>query len=833
MVLLVGIFLCFSVCITTNIRTEDTFTPHNSVATGQLTVGINFITPLEGETLSSNFTVKVNATVLHGIPLLLRWNNDSWIDLTDWYNTTSHFYEYPMDVTCLPTGNITFEAKQETEHGVIYSSVEAKIEWYQPPILVVCDYYNTNITDYYTNALETLGYNKGDGFSIWYTPTNGSPTASDLLEYQFVIWFRGSDASTFPIEERNAIETYLQDPSAHKMLLTGTEIVWRAYSGGGYESWLSYNFGVNDYIGDGSNTDNILGTIETPYFGTNYTYGGGDGSKMAGGAEWVRTLELSMGLFKYASQTYDEFAATLSPFVLGIFFGFAFDAISTSVDRVDLMNRTLNYLGTYDPPQTNILSPSGGELQRSPISLNWESMSDILPAIYNPTYKIFVDGQLVVDDWILETYALTLSDGNHTIRIVCEDNYGQRAYDSVTIEIDATYPKNEIMNFTEGEVVKSGILLFFNITDTHLDNVVSGWDSDSWTLFLPPYQTYVPSGDGVHIFHVNSTDTVGNWNYTQFSVICDDTLPDISLINMVNESSMKGGSSIQLEINDTHLNNVTYQWDLGEISIFEIEYETTLPFGEGMHDLFVNATDTAGNQRLAHYQFSTDDTAPTILLLNISNNTVLKTGTQMNFQIVDLHLESVGWRWDSADTVYYYESTILLYAPAVEGFHQLFINATDEAGNCHSESYEFVIDNTLPEITLSSPPEEIPIVGGISITVNVLVSYLKSVQFRWDLEDWNEWNAPYVTTAPLDDGFHSLFVNATDEAGNWIQVVFVFKVDNGLNNGSATTYTSIGIPIDILTNLGILGIGVGIGIGASFLALYFLTRRKLNDTSSS
>ena len=818
--------MCLSIVLTADLGNSAATSPETNPVLSQGSFGINFITPAEGEHLSGNITIKVNATVISNIPFLLRWNNDSWIDITDMYNATSKFYEYTMDVTCLPTGNVTFEAKQDTGHGIIHASVEATIDWYHPPILVVCDFYDVNITDYYTDALEALGYHEGIGYSTWHTVTNGSPTADDLLQYQFVIWFRGADTSAISLAERNAIQTYLHDMSLHKMLLSGTEIAWRAYNGGGYEAWLSTNFGVNDYIGDGSNSENVLGRIETPFSGTNYTYGGGDGSQMGGWADWLRTLDLSLGLFEYASSGYDEYAATMSPSVGGILFGFAFDAISTAAYRIDLMNRILNYLEIYSPPKLEIVAPSEGGLHRSPLPLSWNSSSEILTLVYTPTYKIFVDGKLVIDDWLLESYQLPITDGTHTVRIVCEDNYGQRDYGSITIEVDATYPITDPLNFNEGAVLKSGSLLIFNITDFHLDNVVSGWDFDAWTAFPSPYQTYLPSGDGIHVFHVNATDTAGNWNYTQFLLTCDDSPPSISLIGLMNSSSMNGGSNIQLEVNDTYLNSVLYHWDLDEDSVFVTEYETSLPLDEGVHDLFLNATDLAGNQRLSHYQFFTDDTAPTIHLLNISNYAILQTGAQMNFFISDLHFDSVGWRWDSTDITHYDVPSFALYAPAVEGIHYLFINATDEAGNSHNESYEFVIDNAQPEIVLSSPAQGVPIVGGTSITVEVTDIHLSSVQYRWDLEDWGSWDVPYVTTAPMDDGFHSLFIEATDEAGNWIQVVFVFVIDNTGGNGTTTPSTTPGIPIDFAAGLGILALGVGLGVGVSFLILQVLTRRK-------
>lgn len=825
---LVLIVFCSTVTIGTNVITDDSFIPHPSTSISQGAIGFHFITPFDGEFLSGNITVTINASLIVGYPVELRWDNDTWIDLTDWFNVTSQFFEYPLDVSCLPTGNVTFEVRQITDHGTAHDSVEATIKWYRPPILVVCDYYNASITDYYTDALEAIGFTEGIGYSIWNIPIDGSPSASDLLNYQFVIWFRGDDAGTFPASERTAIQTYLGDLTTRSMLLTGTETAWAAYQYG-YEAWLSYDFGVNDYIGDGSNTENILGVVGFPYEGTNYTYGGSDGSQVGGWAERLRTMEFSAGLIEYTSSGFDDYAATQSPYVNGIFFGFAFDAVSTSSGRIDLMNKTLNYFGIYNPPQVNILSPLEDDLVNSPLMLNWESTSGLHPIIFNPTYSIFVDGQLAVSGRTSETYPLPISEGNHTIRLVCTDNYGQRSYDYVSVEVDATEPSNEFTSHTEGSILKSGTLLEFNITDVHLDQVVAGWDSDTWVSFSYPYQTSLPIDDGAHVFHVNSSDTAGNWNYTQFTLICDDTLPAISLTSLSNGTVMQSGSVVQLDITDTHLDTTMYHWDMDEDTPFVLEYETSIPVVDGSHDLIVNATDIAGNQRVTHYQFITDDADPIISLLSISNHSVLQTGTPINFEVSDSHYDATGWFWDSSQISYASETTFETYAPAVEGEHWLYVYSNDSAGNTHYEWYMFVIDNTVPMIILSSPDDGGPIGIGASITIDVQDIHLDSVYFKWDLGGWDEWSSPYTTTAPVEEGLHTLFVNATDTAGNWIQVVFVFHVTSGTISTSDTTTTSttgVVLPVDLPTSLGILGIGIGLGVVGSVIVIQVFVRRK-------
>jgi hypothetical protein len=795
-------------------------------------IGINFTSPTSGENLSGNITIKVNATLIGSGQLMLRWNNDSWIDITNAYNITSRLYEYHFDTTCLPPGNVKFIAKQVTSHGSVQSTVDANITWERPPILIVDDYHNATIAQYYTNALDALGYLNGSGYDVWRTQIAGAPDDTDLLDYQFAIWYKSDDSSVISSGERTAIQTFLSNLSSRKLLLTGTEIAWRAYNGGGYEAWLSSNFGVNDYIGDGSNSENLIGSVGGPLSGANYSYGGGDGSKAGGGSDWCRTLEFSTGIAEYQSSGYDEYAAIISPIVSGLFFGFAFDAISNSSDRVDLLNRTLSYFGIYDPPQTNVIAPIGGDLENSMVDLEWNSSSAIPGAFYNPSYAIFVDGQKYISGLSLENYTITLEQGNHTIRVVCEDNYGQRGYANVSIECDTILPQIEIVNHEAGSVLQSNTLLDFDLIDDHLQSAIGRWDSATWITFTPPYDTTLPSGDGNHTFFILAFDAAGNSNATDFTFICDDSLPDIELVDLVNGSILMSDVTINLNINDTHLDKAEYHWDLNSYSELSSPFEVTSPVGEGIHHLYINATDIAGNFRAAHYQFITDDTSPSISLIGITNGTILKSGSPMNLIVTDFHFENVSYQWDLMHQVFYGISDVILYAPLLEGEHWLFAIATDNAGNRAFASFVFIVDNTAPEILLISPPDgsSIPISTEVSVAVSDV--YLDSVYFKWDFGAWNEWNAPYVTYSPTGTGFHVLFVNATDAAGNHDQSVFAFSTvePTGTTTTSSTSTEPAGPDLNLPASLGIMGIGIYLGI---VLAVFLWPRLKSRKTSTS
>jgi hypothetical protein len=168
---------------------------------------------------------------------------------------------------------------------------------------------------------------------------------------------------------------------------------------------------------------------------------------------------------------------------------------------------------------------------------------------------------------------------------------------------------------------------------------------------------------------------------------------------------------------------------------------------------------------------------------------------------------------------------LLLYAPPIEGEHWLSVNASDAAGNWKTTKLRIIVDNTAPEIFLIFPDDGDTVSGGTQIEVGITDLHLKSVQYRWDAGMWSEWNAPYVLIAPTDGGYHSLFVNTTDDAGNRLQTVFVFNVNEEAISSITTTTTTLSNAIAL--SLATLLIGCGLGCIITLVAVTILVRRKI------
>ncbi|MFX0210983.1 MAG: hypothetical protein ACFFDT_33705, partial [Candidatus Hodarchaeota archaeon] len=80
--------------------------------------------------------------------------------------------------------------------------------------------------------------------------------------------------------------------------------------------------------------------------------------------------------------------------------------------------------------------------------------------------------------------------------------------------------------------------------------------------------------------------------------------PQITLLEYQNMSVLPSGTDITLEINDSHLDTVVYNWD-GSPNATWITFETVIPEGDGQHVLYVYANDTAGNWAYVQFVFLT------------------------------------------------------------------------------------------------------------------------------------------------------------------------------------------------------------------------------------
>ncbi|MFX1518965.1 MAG: OmpL47-type beta-barrel domain-containing protein, partial [Promethearchaeota archaeon] len=138
--------------------------------------------------------------------------------------------------------------------------------------------------------------------------------------------------------------------------------------------------------------------------------------------------------------------------------------------------------------------------------------------------------------------------------------------------------------------------------------------------------------------------------------------------------------------------------------------------------------------------------------------------------------------------------------------------ANDTAGNMVQQAYQFEVDNTEPTIILTSPSDGSTVKDSdvIDLDITDAQDNLHVTWYNWDgitnVTFFDPWQ---ITISGLSDGLHTLNVFANDTAGNMVQQVYQFEVDNteptialtSPSNGSTVKDSDV-IDLDITDALG-------------------------------
>jgi len=166
-----------------------------------------------------------------------------------------------------------------------------------------------------------------------------------------------------------------------------------------------------------------------------------------------------------------------------------------------------------------------------------------------------------------------------------------------------------------------------------------------------------------------------------------------------------------------------------------------LPFTiitEGSTTVYYNSTDNVGNVETTKTEIiQIDKTLPTVVLVNPSNETII-FGSNYIFdaEITDSHPEYVWYKWDDSTNNTAYGSPWNFFVDTTlvsDGWHDFWLYANDTSGLENSEYYRFLIDNTLPDITITEPPSDaIVYIGDIWIngTFDGTVSQVTSISIN-------------------------------------------------------------------------------------------------------
>jgi hypothetical protein len=313
--------------------------------------------------------------------------------------------------------------------------------------------------------------------------------------------------------------------------------------------------------------------------------------------------------------------------------------------------------------------------------------------------------------------------------------------------------------------------------------------------------------EGIHDVYLEVSDNIGNMATASWTFMVDVTPPLIYGLQPANSSITNNNTSSitadYIGLTAANSSNVFMVVDgsdvtsLASMTASNITYTPGSPFYDGLHEVFLEVQDDAGNIATAAWSFTVDATSPVIASmwpphLSIVNNNKHDIVSTYFDSLMEVDITNVTLKVDdidvTSDTII--TNTRITYKPTSttdDGLHSVFLEIKDIAGNHANASWSFFVDTTPPTISNLHPADDSflnntrPTISadfsdpsGIAIeNVYMLVDNIDVTSFT----SLTEQNITYFPSAPLSDGLHNVYLWVEDIKFNLKVRIWSFIVD--------------------------------------------------------
>ncbi|WP_059182544.1 Ig-like domain-containing protein [Pseudomonas sp. URMO17WK12:I11] len=397
-----------------------------------------------------------------------------------------------------------------------------------------------------------------------------------------------------------------------------------------------------------------------------------------------------------------------------------------------------------------------------------------------------VMGEVVIGEGGMWTFTPpALADGDHSLTIIIKDPAGNvsNESESVNLKIDTVAPDAPTVNTLPGATSENPTL---SGTGTPGETIVirdNGNEIGTAVVQPDGSWSFTPNpalDEGEHSLTVEAVDAAGNVSAPSDPqpVVIDSEVPDAPTVNTLPGASNENptlsgtgtpGETIVIRDNGNEIGTAVVQPD-GSWS-----FTPNPALDEGEHSLTVEAVDAAGNVSApSDPQPVVIDSevpdAPTVNTLPGASNenpTLSGTGTPGETIVIRDNGNEIGTAVVQPDGSWSFTPN-----PALdEGEHSLTVEAVDAAGNVSapSDPQPVVIDSEVPDAptvnTLPGASNENPTLSGTGTPGETIVIRDNGNEIGTAVvQPDGSWS--FTPNPALDEGEHSLTVEAVDAAGN-------------------------------------------------------------------
>ncbi len=412
-------------------------------------------------------------------------------------------------------------------------------------------------------------------------------------------------------------------------------------------------------------------------------------------------------------------------------------------------------------------------------------------------------------DGVITSYFWDFDDGDISFLPIADHTFNETRIFNVTLTVydnNATYNSTWILINVQPNEPPNAIIdepfegEFFSVNETIIFNATSSWDTNDEDL-----EYYWDFGDGNSSGWITEPSTTHYYsdygafplfNYTvRLRVRDNEELEDEDQVDIIvnnyppvavadaNITVAMTNQDITFDGSDSYDDDGTitnYLWDFGEGNTslgMIVEHQFSQ---DGVYYVNLTVTDNL---------LATNTTTIMITIINrdpiiyeaLANPQTAYVGEEITFNVTanDTDGYVVMYEWDFGDGSGYNDFTSELgnttYSYSSIGEYIARIRITDDDGNTSIAEVNIDIENTPPEITITSPIEDEPVEGIISITGNAwdVDGDVSLVEVKIDNGDWKlatdnsgngswfEWTYSW-DTRDVNNGTHKIYARAND-----------------------------------------------------------------------
>lgn len=462
-------------------------------------------------------------------------------------------------------------------------------------------------------------------------------------------------------------------------------------------------------------------------------------------------------------------------------------------------------------------------------------------------YRWDFDGDDVIDDTSTTPaagYEYTQAGVDYTVSVTAVDqsnNTNTTAFDLTT----SRAPAVEIATPADGAHTNNATVTVAydtkNLDAGDVGALEYSLDGGSWQQTATPADgtvSFNSLSEGNHTVEFRLVDSSGARLLPEVSATTasvtftvDRSTPTVTLESPA-EGDVQYGTTVDVDVQDPHLETVTYQFDFANGTTSDnrtltAPYEiSTDGIPEGVTDVTVYATDEAGNLATTTltYDFVSapdiDSFGPNATIVNTTSPTVSATFSDddvtgdigVNVSAVTLTVNGQAVAIDSANVSSTSLSTVLSLSPSDldDSTHTMTLTVVDEAGHVTNKTVQFDVDAQAPQTTLAANhTTRVGVNNPVAFTVGstdahpqtttLTVSRNDSVILTEDVttavasgETTVMWDGTHTDGTPVDNGVYNVTVTSVDAVGNENETTVPVAVDNEKPNVDVTAVESGG-----------------------------------------